>query len=80
VPPGEHEVTAQATSAWDVKVRSAPGRLRLEAFPGRAYFISGIFDEGSVALKTITPEEAGRMLSDSRRILTLEQGARPLQR
>lgn len=78
--PGEHEITAQATSAWNYTTRSVPGRLRLEAYPGRTIFISGVFDEGSVALKTIPVDKAGKMLSGSRRILTLEQGAKPLKR
>lgn len=78
--PGEHEITAQATSAWNYTTRSVPGRLRLETFPGRSIFVSGVFDEGSVALETISIDRAGKMLSGSRRILTLEQGAKPLSR
>jgi len=73
VSPGEHEVTASAHSIWDVDKRSFLGRLRVETFPGRAYFISGAFDEGSVALRLLSTQEADALIKESRRILTPQQ-------
>lgn len=73
VPPGEHEVTASGNSIWSVNVLSAPGRLRLETFPGRAYFVSGVFDEGSVSLRLLSEEEADELIQESRRILTQQE-------
>jgi hypothetical protein len=77
VPPGEHEVTAVATSIWNVKTRSIPGRVRIETFPGRVYFVSGVFDEGFVDVRQISAEEAAGMLAESRLILTGDQEKKP---
>jgi hypothetical protein len=70
LPPGEHEVTASGHSIWTTDIKSAPGKLRIETFPGRAYFTSGIFDEGMVAVKQLSVTEAEEFLKESRQILT----------
>jgi hypothetical protein len=58
VPPGEHEVTSSGHSIWSVNIKSALGKVRLETYPGRAYFVSGIFDEGMVTIRQLSVEEA----------------------
>lgn len=70
VSPGTHEVTSTGHSIWSPDIRSASGRVRLETFPGRAYFVSGIINEGMVAVRQLSVEEAGEMLKESRQILT----------
>lgn len=70
VPPGTHEVTSSGHSVWSPDIRSASGKVRLETFPGRAYFVSGIINEGMVTVRVLPVEEAGRLLKESRQILT----------
>jgi len=70
VPPGEHEVTSSGHSIWSVNIKSALGKVRLETYPGRAYFVSGIFDEGMVAIRQLSVEEADEFIKESNQILT----------
>jgi hypothetical protein len=70
VPPGMHEVTSSKHSIWSPDIRSASGKIRFETFPGRAYFVSGIVNEGMVAVRQLSVEEAGELLKESRQILT----------
>lgn len=73
VPPGNHEVTSSGNSIWSVNIKSALGRVRLETFPGRAYFVSGIFDEGMVAVRQLSVEQANAYIKESRQILTPQE-------
>ena len=73
VPPGEHEVTSSGHSIWSVNIKSALGRVRLETFPGRAYFVSGIFDEGMVAVRQLSVEQADEFIRESEQILTPQE-------
>lgn len=65
----EYEFTAQEPSIWD-RTKSVAGRIRLEAHQGRAYFVNGQFDEGSVNLRQISVEEARELIKGTLRILT----------
>jgi hypothetical protein len=70
MPPGVHEVTSSKHSIWSPEIKSASGKVTLETFPGRAYFVSGIVNEGMVAIRVLSVEEAGKLLKESRQILT----------
>jgi hypothetical protein len=72
VQPGTYEITSQEPSIWD-KTKSVSGRLRLEAHPGRAYFVSGTFHEGSVDLHLLSAEKAREAMKDTVRILAAEK-------
>lgn len=72
VKPGTYEITSQEPSIWD-KTRSVSGRLRLEAHPGRAYFISGRFAEGSVDLHLLSDKTAREAMKDTVHILAAEK-------
>jgi hypothetical protein len=69
VPPGEYEFTSQEPSIWD-RSKSVAGRVRLEANPGRAYFINGRFEEGSVNLRQLSVEDARAHLKETVRIIS----------
>ena len=72
VQPSEYEFTSQEPSIWD-RTKSVAGRIRLEAHPGRAYFINGRFEEGSVNLRQLSVDEARALLNGTVRILTPEE-------
>ena len=72
VKPGTYEITSQESSIWD-KTKSVSGRLRLEAHPGRAYFVSGRFHEGSVDLHLLSVKTAREAMQDTVRILAAEK-------
>lgn len=72
VSPGEHEFSANKRSLW-TSDRSYHTKVRLETYPGRAYFLAAQFDEGTADIRQISKKEAQKLISDSRMILTDEQ-------
>ena len=72
VKPGTYEITSQEPSLWHPGTKSVSGRIRLEAHPGRAYFVSGRFDEGSVDLHLLSADAAREQMKNSVRILAVE--------
>lgn len=72
VKPGTYEITSQEPSLWHPGTKSVSGRLRLEAHPGRAYFVSGRFSEGSVDLHLLSAKAASEQMNDTVRILAVK--------
>ena len=73
LPPGTHEISANDRSVWSKDMRSYTTSLQTETFPGRAYFFTTLFAEGSVDVRQVPPQDVEQLLAESKRILTRRQ-------